>query len=425
MMDNRKHLQTIALDHIKQIAKTVRQSDEVLINQLLDQLYNSGSNSLADQDFKMVVNQLYNTARFGPLTELELFLTEDCNLRCEYCFVKEMRANSISLETAKAAINFLVFYSGQKKDLNITFFGGEPLLEIEKVIELIDYCDTIETETKSKKFFHAMTTNGTLLNEDILKRIQGKLNILLSIDGDEETHDKYRKNINGKGSFQSVISKLELIKKYQPWLGTRMTILPDTVHKLFHNVKFLYNLGINQFILGVASDSEWDEGALNIYERELLRIGQYYFEMKEKGEQIRMTFFEKSENEINGQEAMWGCRAGRQTISVNTKGDIYPCSKFLGYEEYECPEIRMGNIFEGITNIDFRKKMTEMKSDSYLQCMNCKEIDSCMGGCPAISYYKNRNIYNPCSSECEITKVQNRVLRKFLKSDEVLSIRAN
>lgn len=425
MDDNRKHLQSVAFDHIKHIAGLVRPSDELLVSQLINQLHSAGTNGLADEDFKLLINQLYNTTRFGALTELELFLTENCNLRCEYCFVKEMRANSISLEIAKAAINFLVFYSGQKKDLNITFFGGEPLLEIEKIIDLINYCDTIEIESKSKKFNHAMTTNGTLLTEDILKRIQGRLLILLSIDGDEETHDKYRKNINGKGSFQSVISKLELIKKYQPWLGTRMTILPETVHKLFHNVKYLYKLGINQFILGVAPDSEWDEKALDIYEKELLRIGKYYFEMKAKGENIRIEFFEKKESDISGKTEMWGCRAGRQTISVNTKGDIYPCSKFLGYEEYECPEIRMGNIFEGITNINFRKKMTEMTSDSYLQCMSCTEIDSCLGGCPAVSYYENRNIYNPCSAECELTKVQNRVLRKFLKSNEVLSIRAN
>ena len=425
MKDNRKHLQSIAFDHIKQIAWTARHSDEALINQLINQLYTAGSNHISDQDFTMMVNQLYNTMRFGPLTELELFLTENCNLRCEYCFVKEMRVNSIPLETARAAINFLVFYSGQKKDLNITFFGGEPLLEIEKVIDLIDYCDTIEAEIKSKKFHHAMTTNGTLLNEDILRRIQGRLNLLLSIDGDEETHDKYRKNINGKGSFQSVISKLGLIKKYQPWLGTRMTILPDTVHKLFHNVKFLYNQGINQFILGVASDSEWNQEALDIYERELLRIGQYYLEMKANGEHIRMEFFEKSESDLQGKESMWGCRAGRQTISVNTKGDIYPCSKFLGYEEYDCPEIRMGNIFEGITNIDFRKKMTEMTTDSYVQCMGCTEIDACFGGCPAISYYENRNIYNPCSAECEITKVQNRVLKEFFKRAPVPSAEVN
>lgn len=422
MKDNLKYLQSTAIDHINQLAGVCSQSDEALINQLISNLKMTGSIKMPDQDFILLVNQVYNTNRFGPLTELELFLTENCNLRCTYCFVKEMRHNSIPLDIAKAAINFLIFYSGQKKDLNITFFGGEPLLEIEKIYQLIDYCEAIEQETKSKKFHHAMTTNGTLLNEEILKRLQGKLNLLLSIDGDEETHDRYRKNINGKGSFHSVISKLGLIRKYQSWLGTRITILPDTVHKLTHNVKYLFSLGINQFILGVAPDSAWDAKALEFYEKELLDVGRFYKKMKANGEPIRIEFFEKTENDIKGKKSMWGCRAGRQTISVNAKGDIYSCSKFVGYEEYECPEIKMGNIFEGITNIDFRKKMTEMTVDSYPNCMACKDIDACLGGCPAVSYFENRNIYHPCAAECSLTRVQNRVIKNFIKKEEKLSL---
>jgi radical SAM protein with 4Fe4S-binding SPASM domain len=150
----------------------------------------------------------------------------------------------------------------------------------------------------------------------------------------------------------------------------------------------------------------------------LTKVGDYYLEQKAIGGNFRMTFFEKDAENLGGLTNSWGCRAGRKTISVNTNGDIYPCSKFLGYEEYDCPEIRLGNIYEGITNIRFRKKMSEMTSSSYEKCLSCQEIDTCFGGCPAISYYENRNIYDPCVAECELTKVQNRVLRKFIYKTE-------
>jgi uncharacterized protein len=414
--DNNIHMLTTGLDYIKQIAGKISYTDELLVDQLIGQLNESSSDHLPEQDFELFVNQLYNTSRFGPITELELFLTENCNLRCEYCFVKDKRPQSMPLDKARAAINFLVFYSAQKEDLNITFFGGEPLLEAEKVIDLIEFCESIERASDSKKRFSlSMTTNGTLVNEEILKQLKGKLNLLLSIDGDKETHNKYRKYANGNGSFEHIMSNIALIKKYQPWLGTRMTILPDTVPNLYQNVRFLFNSGINQFIFGLAPDSDWDKNSLGTLENELEKIIHYYLEKKSQGEHLRLTLFEKNEEDIKGSKDLWGCRAGRHTIAVNTKGDIYPCSKFLGYEEYDCPEIRLGSIFEGITNIDFRRKMTEMKSDSYIHCSKCPEIDSCFGGCPAVSYYENRNIYHPCSSECALTEVQNRVVKRYLE----------
>lgn len=116
------------------------------------------------------------------------------------------------LEKIYAAINFLVFYSGNNNLLNITLFGGEPLVEKESIYEILEHCKKIE-DNSLKKFSISITTNGTLLDEDFLRRTQGRINYLLSIDGDEKTHDFSRKYANGKGSFQTILPKINLSKK--------------------------------------------------------------------------------------------------------------------------------------------------------------------------------------------------------------------
>ena len=309
-----------------------------------------------------------------------------------------------------AAINFLVFYSGDKQLLNLTLFGGEPLLEKENIFRIVDYVEKLETHAGNKRLSISLTTNGTLITEELLKRTKGKINFLLSIDGDRETHDAYRKYKNGKGSFKTIASKINILKKYQAWLGVRMTITPETVHLLFNNVKYLYSLGINQFLMGLAMDLDWDKKALETYEAQLFEAGKYYLLKKRSGEPIRMNLFEENEKGINCHEHEWGCGAGRNTISVNTDGDIYPCSKFLGYEEFDNNELRLGNIYEGITNIELRVKMSQITNDDFKECGSCNEINACMGGCPADNYFLNRNLYKPGLAHCDLKTIDNRVL---------------
>jgi len=314
-----------------------------------------------------------------------------------------------------SAINFLVFYSGNESLLNITLFGGEPLMEKENIYKILKHCKNIENSSGNKKFSISITTNGTLFDEEFLSRTQGKINYLLSIDGDEETHDSSRKYNNGKGSFQTIVSKIELLKKYQPWLGARMTITPETVNRLANNVEYLFSLGINQFLLGLAIDLDWDNKSFEIYEEQLLKVGNFYISKRNLGEPIRITNFENDEKGINCNEHKWGCGAGRNTISVNTDGEIYPCSKFLGYEGFNCEEMKFGDIHTGITNIQLRTKMSQITDETFKGCSGCSEMNACLGGCPADNYFLNRNIYKPGNSHCELTKINNKVKRILSK----------
>lgn len=411
MSDFQKHFQTIAINHFKYLNGAINQVDKLLLDSLYKQLLKSGSSDLSDSEIELVINQLVNQAWFGPITSMELFLTENCNLACDYCFVREKFNNSISLETAFEAINFLIFYSGNQKNLNLTLFGGEPLLEKEKIYQIIDHCNKIEKESNSKKISISITTNGILIDELFLKRIDRRVNFLLSFDGDEETHDLYRKDKSGRGTFQKVVSKISLLKKYQGWLGARMTVTPETVQRLFTNVEFLFQSGINQFLIGLANDADWPEEALKNYKNQMRKVGQFYLDKRREKAPIRMTFFEKEKNELECSENVWGCGAGRNTISVTTKGDIYPCSKFVGYEEFDCQVLKLGTIYTGITDIELRNQMAKMNSESYEVCSSCDEINACRGGCPADNYFKNKNLYIPAPSACQLKQIGNSILR--------------
>ncbi|MCD4665435.1 MAG: radical SAM protein [Bacteroidales bacterium] len=407
-----------AKSYVQSLTGSITCKDNRIISELINRLKKEEKLEILKTDFTLLLNQLYYINHFGPFSKIELFLTENCNLNCSYCFVKKKQNRAMRIETAKDAINFLVFYSGPVKNLSVTFFGGEPLLEFDLICEVIKYCNSIEHITKFKKINFAITTNGTLINEDVMKRLNGKVNLLLSLDGDKETHDKYRIDNSGSGSYERIISNIDIIKKYQPWLGTRMTVLPTTVNKLFENVLHLYDLGINQFLIGLSIEDEWDSNKLKIYENELKKIGSFYLKKKHYRKPFRMTFFEDNINKNNHYQNRWGCRAGKSSITVDINGNIFPCSKFIGLEKYNCPELKLGTIYEGITNIKLSNNMNKMTNENYVNCLNCKEKDCCSGGCPADNYFENRNIYLPCKNGCKITTIHNRILRNFWKRNE-------
>ena len=205
--------------------------------------------------------------RYPPIRKLELFLTGDCNLRCDYCFVREKVPTYMSWEVAKESVNLLFLESRNIEDMTIIFFGGEPLLLWELIEKVVCYAESMGKKFKKKLHF-SLTTNGVLLSEKILEFSQRhKIMHLLSIDGDKETHNLHRKFPDGKGTYDLVVSKIPTLKMFQGWLGARMTVTPETVNRLAKNVKFLYGLGINQFIIGADQDIPWDNTALDEYKK--------------------------------------------------------------------------------------------------------------------------------------------------------------
>jgi uncharacterized protein len=170
---------------------------------------------------------------------------------------------------------------------------------------------------------------------------------------------------------------------------------------------------MNQVMIGPAMEMEWDGNALRRYEEQLRLVADFYLENTADQHPFRMTLFEQNDHSAECHAQQWGCGAGRNTISVTSAGDIYPCSKFIGYEGYDEPELLLGNIYEGITNIELRRKLTQLSDASFPGCASCSEINACMGGCPADNYFLHRNTLKPGKTHCEIKKIENRILRNM------------
>jgi uncharacterized protein len=384
------------------------------VNKMVELLSTDQIGPLGDEDLFKIILSSFNIFLFTPINSIDVQLTEECNLRCEYCFVLEKRDNRFTVEMGKKAMDFMVLNSGSEQKLNYVFFGGEPLLEFDTIYQVLQYSDEV-TRITGKKISFDTTTNGLLLTEEILKKSQGKVKYLLSIDGDEETHDKYRKFKNGEGSYKYIFPKIELLKRYQGWTGARITFTPETVDKLFYNVDFLYKNGINQFIFGPSLEVEWNPSVLSVYEEQMRMLADYALTRSINKDPFRMGFFEKAEKDQDCFNGLWGCWAGRNHVIITHNGDIYPCSKFIGLESYNCSEFYLGNIFEGLTNLKAREKLYNMQSESFITCKGCGEADSCTGGCPADNFSQNRSLYVPAKAGCDITRINNKVLKDFWK----------
>jgi uncharacterized protein len=403
---------------VKQFSLPQPEEDD-FVKKTIELLSTNPVGKLTDEDLFKIILSSFNIYFFTAITSIDVQFTEECNLRCNYCFVREKRPNRFSADMGKRALDFMVMNSGSAETLHYTFFGGEPLLEFDSMYEVIRYSDEVTRATGKKIIFNA-TTNGLLFNEDILKKSQGKVNYLISIDGDEKTHDRHRVTKNGQGSFKHVFDKLPMIKRFQPWMGARITVCPDTIEDLYHNVDFLYRNGINQFIIGASIEEDWDEKSLLIYEKQFRMLADYHIEKTSKGEHFRMNFFEREASDLDCLNGVWGCWAGRNHVIITHNGDIYPCSKFIGLESYDCSEFLLGNIFEGITNLSARERLFNLKGHLFKTCQSCSEIGSCTGGCPADNYNVNRDLYVPCDTGCAITKINNRILKDYWKKNPPL-----
>jgi len=347
---------------------------------------------------------------FWPaISYADVFLTEDCNHRCTYCFVKGKNPQKMSVEIARESLEFLVKASKQEKQVRILFFGGEPLLEFDLIRFFVEYGRQRFAQV-GKELGFDMTTNGTLMTEEMAKYFRDNgVMYLLSIDGDKETHDANRKMLGGGSSFEALMERLPVMKRYQPWQGARITVHPKTVHKLRHNVELLYNCGINQFIIGPATGIEWSEEALRTYEAQMYSVADLYGEMKRKGLPFRMTLFEKDLECAEGHlKGIWGCGAGRGRICISVKGELYGCAKILGVDGLKDTH-KLGDIWNGVTALTTRRDLLNTHPSTRPKCITCADADDCAGGCPATNYEATGNIFDPAPLECALVPIIKRI----------------
>ncbi|WP_162265429.1 PapB family radical SAM/SPASM ranthipeptide maturase [Abyssisolibacter fermentans] len=349
---------------------------------------------------------------FPDMMMVTLLIVQECNLRCSYCFGENGEYNDrgvMDIETAKKAIDF--FVKNSKNDtLTICFFGGEPLMRFDLIKEIVAYCEQKKIAT-SKNFKFTMTTNATLLNEEIEQFIiKHDMNVLISIDGDKETHD-YNRYFKGKvGCHDIVLAKTQSLRN-KNLLTARATVTGKQldINSIYN---YLDSLNFKKIILSPAfnllSDEEYDkaaDGYIAMYKEleELIKKKAYEEIYKNK---IFITGLKKIHNSNRRSIA---CGVGRNTCTVDIHGNIYPCQRFVNNKEFV-----MGNIDKGFNNrSDFLNNIT---LEHRQKCSKCWARNLCIGGCIHTNYTSTGDINLPSDQFCNFTrKIWKELIKIYLR----------
>ena len=345
----------------------------------------------------------------GEVKALCLHICHDCNLRCRYCFADEGAYHNVremmSLETAKAAIDFLIRESGQRKVLEVDFFGGEPLMNLGVIKETVAYAKA-EAAKRGKRFLFTTTTNGLLLNDDAIAFLNAEMeNVVLSLDGRKEVHDAVRKTVSGQGSFDAVIEK---IKKFVRIRGDKHYYVRGTFTAknldFSKDVLFLADEGFDcislEPVVTDIPDLTIKEEHLPAIEREYEKLCDAYIRREAEGKGFLFFHFHV---DLEGgpclQKRVSACGAGNEYFSVVPNGDIYPCHQFAGDTKW-----RMGNVFEGKLDPAIRGTFAASCLFTRKKCENCFAKFICSGGCSANNYHYNGDINEPYEMTCAMMK---------------------
>lgn len=346
----------------------------------------------------------------SPVKSMCLNISHDCNLRCEYCFAAKGDFGTgrelMSLETAKRAIDFLIERSANRHNLEVDFFGGEPLMNFDVVKQTVEYARSIEKQ-HDKNFRFTITTNGLLLTDDKIDFINKEMaNVVLSLDGRKEVNDKLRVSPNGQGSFDVIVPKYQKLVKER---GDKDYYVRGTFTK--NNLDFtndvikMAELGFDQLsVEPVVSDEKLD---YSIKEADLPRVFEEYEALakemiKRKREGRCFNFFHFMVDLDQGPCAikrLRGCSCGNEYIAVTPNGDIYPCHQFVGHDQW-----RMGNVVKNTFSDEIKNKFAKNNIYTKEKCKNCWAKFFCSGGCNANSWQYEGSIAKSHSISCELEK---------------------
>lgn len=346
----------------------------------------------------------------SPVKAMCLLISQDCNLRCEYCFAETgdfgMGRSLMSLETGKKAIDFLLEKSGNRENLELDFFGGEPLMNFDVVKEIVKYAREREKEY-GKNFRFTVTTNGLLLTDDKIDFINKEMsNVVLSIDGRKCVNDRMRHRVDGTGCYDTIVEKFrETVdargdKEYYV-RGTYTKYNLDFSEDVFH----LYEQGFDQISVEPVVAPETAPYALT--EKELPAIFAEYDKLAER----------LLENDKNGKhfnffhfmldldqgpcaiKRLRGCGCGNEYVAISPNGDIYPCHQFVGIDEW-----KMGNLNEETFDYKIKDYFASAHIYTKEECKKCWAKFYCSGGCNANNYIYAGDVHNAYKMSCEIEK---------------------
>ena len=390
--------------------------DEILALAQADMLYTEDIYENYIDSFK---------SRETVVKALCLHIAHDCNLACKYCFAEEGeyhgRRAMMSYEVGQKALDFLVANSGSRVNLEVDFFGGEPLMNWQVVKDLVAYGRSLE-EKHNKKFRFTLTTNGVLLNDEVLEFANKEMsNIVLSIDGRKEVHDRMRPHRGGQGSYDEIVPKF--IKVAESRNQTDYYVRGTFTH---HNLDFskdvlhLADLGFKQISVEPVVAQETDDYAfkpedLPILKKEYDDLAVEIIRRRKEGKGFNFFHFMI---DLEGgpcvAKRLSGCGSGTEYLAVTPWGDFYPCHQFVGQEEF-----LLGNVYEGITKQCICEEFKQCNVYAKEACRDCFAKFYCSGGCAANAYNFTGKIDGVYDVGCELQRkrVECAIMIKAVLSD--------
>lgn len=337
-----------------------------------------------------------------------LNVAHSCNLNCNYCFAAQGTYKGeeaiMSPETGRRAIDFLIAHSGTRRNLEVDFFGGEPLMNWEMVKETVAYARSKE-EACGKHFRFTLTTNGLLINDDVIAFTNQEMdNVVLSLDGRKETHDRFRVTGTGRGCYDVVVPKFQALVKARTW-GSYYMRGTYTRHNLdfLNDILHIADLGFDEISMEPVVSPPGEPYALR--EEDLPFLKRQYEELalemlKRKREGRGFHFYHFTVDLENGPciyKRIAGCGSGTEYFAVTPKGDLYPCHQLV-----DDPDFLMGHVTEGLQNLKLREAFSACHIFAKPECQACWAKYYCSGGCAANAYHVTGQLGGIDAYGCEL-----------------------
>ena len=344
----------------------------------------------------------------GIVKALCLHVAHTCNLNCSYCFASQGKYHGeravMSYEVGKRALDFLIENSGTRRNLEVDFFGGEPLMNFEVVKQLVAYARSVEGQAK-KRFRFTLTTNGMLIDDDVIDFCNREMsNVVLSLDGRKEVHDRFRVDYAGNGSWERIVPKFRKLvearggKNYY-MRGTFTHHNPD----FLQDIRQMLDLGFTELSMEPVVCAPDDPSALTAEDLEVVK-GQYEelakLMLQREREGRPFTFYHYMLDLADGPciyKRISGCGSGTEYMAVTPWGDLYPCHQFVGEERF-----RLGDIWKGLDNPEIRGEFASCNVYAKPECRDCWARLYCSGGCAANAWHATGSITGVYDAGCEL-----------------------
>ena len=337
-----------------------------------------------------------------------LHVAHTCNLNCAYCFASQGKYNGeravMSFEVGKQALDFLVEHSGRRHNLEVDFFGGEPLMNFQVVKDLVAYARSIEKEA-GKNFRFTLTTNGMLIDDEVIDFANREMsNVVLSLDGRKEVHDRYRVDYAGNGSWERIVPKFQKLVRERDgrnyyMRGTFTHHNPD----FLQDIRQMLDLGFTELSMEPVVCAPDDPTALTEEDRRIVldqyeKLAELMLEREREGRPF--TFYHYM-IDLSGGPCIYkrisGCGSGTEYMAVTPWGDLYPCHQFVGDEHF-----RLGDIWHGLDNPEVQKEFASCNVYAKPECRDCWAKLYCSGGCAANAFHATGSITGVYEAGCEL-----------------------